>query len=52
MTHVGYILTAYAATVVVLVGMIAWVFLDLATQKRSIARLEAEGKRRGSGASQ
>ena len=52
MTHVGYIIAAYAATAVVIAGMVAWAFLDLATQKRSLARLEAEGKRRGPRASQ
>jgi heme exporter protein D len=48
MTHLGYILAAYIATAVVLIGMIAAVALDLGGQKRKLARLEAEGKRRRS----
>ena len=52
MTHLGYIVAAYSATAIVLLGAIAWAFLDLATQKRGLARLETEGKRRRSGAAQ
>jgi heme exporter protein D len=48
-THAGYILAAYLATAVVILGLIAWVALDLRTQRRKLARLEAEGRRRGAG---
>jgi heme exporter protein CcmD len=46
MTHLGYIIAAYAATGVVLVGMIVWVMTDLSAQKRKLERIEAEGGRR------
>ncbi len=48
MTHLGYIVAAYLAAAIVLVGMVASVTLDLGRQKRKLARLEAEGKRRRS----
>lgn len=50
MTHAGYILAAYLATATVLLGMAAWIVLDLRRQKRKLRRLEAEGVRRRSGA--
>ena len=51
MTHLGYIVAAYAATAIVLFGMTAWVLLDLQAQKRKLSQLEAAGKRRRSEAS-
>ena len=48
MTHLGYVVAAYLATAIVLLGMVATVVLDLARQKRRLARLEAEGGRRRS----
>ena len=48
MTHLGYIVAAYVAAAVVLIGMVAAVTLDLARQKRRLARLETEGRRRRS----
>ena len=48
MTHLGYIVAAYLAAAIVLIGMVAAVTLDLARQKRRLAILEAEGKRRRS----
>jgi heme exporter protein D len=48
MTHLGYILAAYLATAAVLIGMVAWVTLDLRAQKERLRRLEAEGTRRRS----
>ncbi len=51
MTHVGYVIAAYAAAALVVLGMIAGVALDLDTQKRKLARLEARGVRRRSEAS-
>lgn len=47
MTHLGYVVAAYLATALVLVGMTAWTLLDLAAQKRRLSRLEAEGRGRG-----
>jgi heme exporter protein D len=46
MTHLGYIVAAYAATAVVLLVMTAWSLLDLAAQKRRLGQLEVEGRRR------
>ncbi|MDQ3559906.1 MAG: heme exporter protein CcmD [Pseudomonadota bacterium] len=46
MTHVPYILAAYVATAVVLIGMIAWVAIDLRGQKRKLRELETDGRRR------
>jgi heme exporter protein D len=48
LTHLGYIVAAYLATALVLVGMVAWVLLELRRQQRKLAQLEAEGKRRRS----
>ncbi len=46
MTHAGYILAAYLATALILGAMVLWVVLDLRAQRRSLDRLEAEGRRR------
>jgi heme exporter protein D len=46
MTHSGYILAAYLASAVVLLGLIAWVALDLRAQKRKLAALGDPGLRR------
>lgn len=46
MTHVPYIIAAYLATALVLIGMVAWVTIDLREQKRKLLQLEAEGRRR------
>ena len=48
MTHLGYILGAYLASATVLIGMIAWVVLDLAAQQRKLRRLKEAGLRRRS----
>ena len=48
MTHLGYIIAAYLATAIVLLGMVLWVVLDLRAAKRKLARLEQEGLRRRS----
>ncbi len=48
MTHLGYILAAYLATAFILGGMALWVVLDLRAQRRSLDRLETEGRRRRS----
>jgi heme exporter protein D len=48
MTHLGYIVAAYLAAAIVLIGMVLAVTLDLTRQKRRLDRLEAEGKRRRS----
>jgi heme exporter protein D len=50
MTHLGYIVAAYLATAIVLLGTIAAVALDLRAQKRRLAAIEARGMRRRPGA--
>ena len=46
--HAAFILTAYAAAVVVIGGLIAWVLLDHRAQLRKLADLEARGVTRRS----
>jgi heme exporter protein D len=48
MTHLGYIIAAYAAAAVVIIAMVLWVALDLRTQKQKLRRLEDAGLRRRS----
>ena len=48
MTHLGYIAAAYAASALVLLAMVGLVALDLASQRRKLRRIEAEGLRRRS----
>ena len=53
MTHLPYIVAAYAATLAVLGGLVTWVVVDIRTQRRRLDALEAEGGRqahRGGGA--
>ena len=46
--HVGYILAAYGATVVILGGTIAAILVDRRTLTRSLAKLESRaGRGRG-----
>jgi heme exporter protein D len=46
--HAAFILAAYAVTVLVVIGLIAWVVLDHRTQTRALADLDARGVRRRS----
>ncbi len=49
--HAGFIIAAYAVTVLVLVAMLGWTVLDGRAQRRRLADLEARGiRRRSSGA--
>jgi heme exporter protein CcmD len=49
--HAGFIIAAYAVTVLVLVAMLGWIVSDGRAQRRRIADLEARGiRRRSSGA--
>ncbi len=41
--HIGFITAAYAAGVVVIVALIAWVVLDYRLQRRILAELESKG---------
>ena len=46
--HTGFIIAAYAAAVVVVGGLIAWVMLDYRAQLRNLADLEKRGVTRRS----
>ena len=46
--HAAFILAAYAVTVLVVIGLIAWVVLDHRTQARALADLDSRGVRRRS----
>jgi heme exporter protein D len=48
MTHAGYILAAYLITALVLLGLVAWVLVDLRAQQAKLACLEERGIRRRS----
>ena len=43
MTHLGFILAAYGATVAVFLALIIWVVRDTGEQKRKLKQLEADG---------
>jgi heme exporter protein D len=44
--HADFIIAAYAAAVVVISGLIAWVMLDYRAQKIALADLDARGTAR------
>jgi len=46
--HADFIVAAYAVTVLVVAGLIAWVALDYAAQRRILGELEQRGVRRRS----
>jgi heme exporter protein D len=41
--HAAFIIAAYAVTALVVIGLIAWVLSDYATQRRLLADLESRG---------
>jgi heme exporter protein CcmD len=41
--HIDYVLAAYAAGIVVIGALIAWVTLDYRTQRMTLAELEMHG---------
>jgi heme exporter protein D len=43
MAHIGFIVAAYGAGVVVVVALIAWITLDYRLQRRILAELETKG---------
>jgi heme exporter protein D len=47
-THDLYVAAAYAATVVVLSGLVGWILLDQRARRKELAELEASGIRRRS----
>ena len=46
--HAAFIVAAYAIGVAVIAGLIGWIWLDYAAQRRSLAELEAGGIKRRS----
>ena len=51
--HAAFIIAAYSAAVVIVGGLIAWVVLDHAAQKRHLESLDRQGvTRRSQGAAQ
>jgi heme exporter protein D len=46
--HADYIVAAYAVTVFVVAGLIAWVVLDYSAQRRILGDLEQSGMTRRS----
>lgn len=47
--HAAFIVTAYAAAIAIVVGLIVWVVLDRRHLTRMLAALEAQGVTRRSG---
>jgi heme exporter protein D len=41
--HIGFITAAYAAGIVVVAALIAWVMLDYRLQRRILAEMESKG---------
>jgi heme exporter protein D len=48
--HAAFIIASYAATIVVVGGLIAWVIADFRAQRRALGELEAHGVTRRSAA--
>ncbi|MBS0247463.1 MAG: heme exporter protein CcmD [Proteobacteria bacterium] len=46
--HASFIIAAYVATVVVVVGLIVWILRDYAAQRRILGDLEQRGIKRRS----
>jgi heme exporter protein D len=46
--HALYVTAAYAASALVLAGLIGWILIDQRARQREIAELEASGARRRS----
>jgi heme exporter protein D len=47
--HIDFILAAYAAGIIVIGALIAWVTLDYRAQRRTLAELELQGLTRAAG---
>jgi heme exporter protein D len=47
--HAAFIVAAYGATVLVMIGLIAWVIIDYRAQTRVLADLDARGLGRKAG---
>ena len=47
--HIDFIAASYAAAVIVIGALVAWVSLDYRAQRRTLADLELQGFTRGAG---
>jgi heme exporter protein D len=47
--HIDFIAASYAAAVIVIGALVAWVSLDYRAQRRTLAELELQGFTRGTG---
>ena len=47
--HIDFIAASYAAAVIVIGALVAWVSLDYRAQRRTLADLELQGFTRGTG---
>ncbi len=47
--HIDFIAASYAAAVIVIGALVAWVSLDYRAQRRTLAELELQGFTRGAG---
>jgi heme exporter protein D len=52
MDHLPFIVGSYVAAFVIVGGLIAWVMIDLRTQRRALAELEMRGLTRRSASAQ
>ena len=48
--HAAFVIAAYAAAILVVGGLVAWVWLDFRAQRRVLGDLEAHGVTRRSAA--
>ncbi|ATU93485.1 heme exporter protein CcmD [Phyllobacterium zundukense] len=48
MSHTGFVLASYSAALIVLAGLIGWIFMDQRIQRRALLELESRGVRRRS----
>lgn len=48
MTHADFIITAYAAAIVIVIGLIGWVWADYQAQRRVLGELDKRGVKRRS----
>ncbi len=46
--HADFIVTAYAVTIVLIAGLIAWVAMDYQAQRRMLGKMDKRGVKRRS----
>ena len=46
--HADFIITAYSAAIVIVIGLIVWVYLDYRAQSRVLGELDKRGVKRRS----